>query len=300
MKLENKILKMSVMGTLFFALFGVAWGWALKSEMIMFDGMYSFISLFLSCLSLGINTYIAKKDFDKFPFGKHILEPIVVCVKSAVMTIMCVISLITSISSAINGGNEVAYGSAIIYSIVSVLGCAFVYCFMKNKSKKLYSEIIKVESTQWLMDTLLSGAVLVGFLFANVLGNTRYGYINNYVDPFMVIIASSIFIKVPIMTCIKSFKEIISCKADDEINDEIYVLVKGLEEEYKFEDSIVRVSKIGQALRIEIDFIYNKETKIKSLDDMDVLRERIDKRINHIKLKKWLNVSFTGDKKWAV
>ena len=66
----------------------------------------------------------------------------------------------------------------------------------------------------------------------------------------------------PLKGFIESFKEVICVKADDEINDDIYVLVKESEEEYNFEESITRVSKIGRELRIEIDFIYNKDSKL--------------------------------------
>ena len=92
----------------------------------------------------------------------------------------------------------------------------------------------------------------------------------------------------------------ICVKADDEINDDIYVLVKEIEEEYNFEESITRVSKIGRELRIEIDFVYNKDSKLKTLDQMDNVREEINDAIKHIDYKKWLNVSFTGNKKWAI
>ena len=68
MKLENKILKLSAIGALFFALFGIAWGWAIKSDMIIFDGLYSFISVILSMLSLYINNYMAKRDFESSIF----------------------------------------------------------------------------------------------------------------------------------------------------------------------------------------------------------------------------------------
>ena len=88
--------------------------------------------------------------------------------------------------------------------------------------------------------------------------------------------------------------------SNDEINDDIYVLVKGIEEEYNFEESITRVSKVGRELRIEIDFVYNKDSKLKTLDQMDNVREEINDAIKHIDYNKWLNVSFTGNKKWAV
>ena len=300
MKLENKILKISMVGALFFALFGIAWGWTVQSEMIIFDGLYSFISLALTMLSLYINNFMAKKELDKYPFGKYILEPLVISLKSLIIGGMCLYSLIGAIKDIVNGGNSVEYGSALIYSIVSVVGCGGVYIFMKKKGEKISSEMVKVEASQWLMDTLLSIGVLVGFVIAMILRNTRFSWLNVYIDPMMVIMVSVVFIKMPIQSFINSFKEILCVKADDEINDDIYLIVKEIEKEYKFEDSISRVSKIGGELRIEIDFIYNEESKLKDLDQMDCVREKVYDAIKHIDYNKWLNVSFTGDKKWAI
>lgn len=300
MKLENKILKISMVGALFFALFGIAWGWTAQSEMIIFDGLYSFISLALTMLSLYINNFIAKKELDKYPFGKYILEPLVISFKSLIIGGMCLYSLIGAIQDIVHGGNTVEYGSALIYSIVSVIGCGGVYIFMKKKGDKISSELIKVEASQWLMDTLLSIGVLVGFVIAMILRNTRFSGLNVYIDPMMVIMVSVVFIKMPVQSFINAFKEILCVKADDEINDDIYLIVKEIEKEYKFEDSISRVSKIGGELRIEIDFIYNEESKLKDLDQMDCVREEVYDAIKHIDYNKWLNVSFTGDKKWAI
>ena len=300
MKLENKILKISMVGALFFALFGIAWGWTAQSEMIIFDGLYSFISLALTMLSLYINNFMAKKELDKYPFGKYILEPLVISFKSLIIGGMCLYSLIGAIQDVVHGGNTVEYGSALIYSIVSVIGCGGVYIFMKKKGDKISSELIKVEASQWLMDTLLSIGVLVGFVIAMILRNTRFSWLNVYIDPMMVIMVSVVFIKMPVQSFINAFKEILCVKADDEINDDIYLIVKEIEKEYKFEDSISRVSKIGGELRIEIDFIYNEESKLKDLDQMDCVREKVYDAIKHIDYNKWLNVSFTGDKKWAI
>lgn len=300
MKLENKILKISMVGALFFALFGIAWGWTAQSEMIIFDGLYSFISLALTMLSLYINNFIAKKELDKYPFGKYILEPLVISFKSLIIGGMCLYSLIGAIQDIVHGGNTVEYGSALVYSIVSVIGCGGIYIFMKKKGDKISSELIKVEASQWLMDTLLSLGVLVGFVIAIILRNTRFSVLNVYIDPMMVIMVSVVFIKMPIQSFINAFKEILCVKADDEINDDIYLIVKEIEKEYKFEDSISRVSKIGGELRIEIDFIYNEESKLKDLDQMDCVREEVYDAIKHIDYNKWLNVSFTGDKKWAI
>ena len=194
--------------------------------MIIFDGLYSFISLALTMLSLYINNFIAKKELDKYPFGKYILEPLVISFKSLIIGGMCLYSLIGAIQDVVHGGNTVEYGSALIYSIVSVIGCGGVYIFMKKKGDKISSELIKVEASQWLMDTLLSIGVLVGFVIAMILRNTRFSGLNVYIDPMMVIMVSVVFIKMPVQSFINAFKEILCVKADDEINDDIYLIVK--------------------------------------------------------------------------
>jgi len=300
MKTENKLLKFSAAGGLFFALVGIGWGIFIDSEMIMFDGVYSLISLFLSLFSIIICKFIAKKDKVNFPFGKKALEPIVVAFKSIVLIVMCLITLSNAIKTVLNGGNPVDTGFALTYSILSVIGCGLIYYYMKLKGKKINSDIIRAESSQWLMDTAISAGVLLGFIIVLIIKNTKFDYLTIYVDPGMVIITSVIFLKVPISQFIRVFKEIILVKANDEINNDIYVVVKDIEKEYNFEDSITRVSKMGSSLRIEIDFIFNENSKMESLEEMDTVREKIDKKTNHIKYEKWLNVSFTGNKKWAI
>ena len=87
--------------------------------MIIFDGLYSFISLVLSMVSLFINNYMAKKDLDKFPFGKHILEPIVISIKSLIIGGMCIISMSGAVKDIFAGGNSIEYGAALIFSSIS-------------------------------------------------------------------------------------------------------------------------------------------------------------------------------------
>ena len=300
METESYLLKISTLGTLFFAVLGIAWGWTVKSEMILFDGMYSLGGVILSLLALIGSIYINKKDYENYPFGKRMIEPLIVIIKSLAIFIMCIYSLTGSIKELITGGNEVQYGYALIYALISTLGCGIAYFFLKKKGKAINSSLVNIESSQWLMDTLLSLGVLVGFLIANILQHTEFIWFNKYLDPLMVIICSSVFIKMPIKSFSDGLKEILEFKADDSITLEIDKLVEGIEREYNFEDTITRVSKTGNDLRIEIDFIYNEESNIKVLDEMDSLREKIFNSLSHINYEKWLNVSFTKDKKWAI
>lgn len=300
MNKETNLLKISALGALFFAVLGIAWGWAIESEMILFDGIYSLISLGLSILSVVGSNYINKKEEDKYPFGKRMIEPVIIIIKSLAIFFMCIYSLGGGIIDILSGGNEVQYGSALIYALISTLGCGIAYTFLKKKGKKIKSNLLFVEGNQWLMDTLLSFGVLLGFLVANLLKNTELAWFNKYVDPSMVVICSTIFLKMPIKALIQAFKELVEFKADDNLTLEIKEVINNIEEKYNFQESITRVSKSGRNLRIEIDFIYNDSSEISKLDDMDDLREKIFESLKHITYEKWLNVSFTKDKKWAI
>lgn len=300
MKIEQNMLKFSAVGGLFFAVLGLGWGLAISSDMILFDGLYSLISLFLAIVAIFMAKYIEKKDDFKFPFGKGMLEPITVAFKSIVLIVMCSMTLLNAIKELLNGGNQIDTSSALGYSLISSIGCAVVFIIMNKEGKKLSSDILKAESNQWLMDTVLSVAVLIGFVISIIMSKTSLAYLTKYVDPFMVVMSASLFLRVPIVTLLGSFKEIVNGNANEEINSQIGSIVKNIEDEYNFQDSYTRVSKIGRELRIEIDFIFNDESNLDNLKEMDEVREKVYNDMRSLNFKKWLNINFTGDKKWAI
>ena len=300
MRTEKGMLRFSAIGGLFFAVLGVAWGIISSSSMIMFDGLYSMISLFLAIIAIWTSNYIEKSDYDKFPFGKGILEPITVAFKSIVLIVMCSITFSNAVKEVLAGGNPVDANLAVGYSLVSTIGCALVYWIIAKEGKRLSSDLVDAEKNQWLMDTILSAAVLGGFGLSYILSFTSLAWLTKYVDPVMVILTSGIFIKVPITTLMTSFKEIVNGSANKEINDSIDKIVRGIEREYNFEDSYIRVSKIGRELRIEIDFIFNDNSNLEDLKEMDQVREKVYKDMSSLQFDKWLNINFTADKKWAI
>lgn len=300
MKIEKRLLKLSAAGGLFFAVLGLAWGIGLNSEMLFFDGLYSLVSLLLSVITIFICSYMDKKDRINFPFGKESLRPIVVIIKSIVLVLMCLISLFNSLKTILIGGNSIDISFAIIYTIISIIGCGSIYIYMYISSKKLNSDILKAESNQWLMDGLISLGVFIGFILVLILKRTSLSFLCNYVDPLMVIISSSFFLKFPLASMCNSFNEVIQGKASDDIYDQITKIVKDIENEYGISESVTRVSKVGNMLRIEIDFILSKHSKINTIEEMDQIRDKVDYSTNSINLKKWLNISFTKNRKWAV
>lgn len=223
--------------------------------MIIFDGLFSFVSVILSCFSLGVCKIIQNKKAEELPFSKYILEPIIIGINGIILIIMCLSSLRDGIDSFRNGGNTVELSQATIYSIISTLGAMIAYLKIKKEGKKINSELINMESIQWKMDGILSVGVLIGFLITFIISKTSLAHLTNYIDPIMVIITSIMFLKAPIQMVVSSLKEIIGLKVPEKINLEVIKQAEEIKTEYNFSNVLTKVFKIGRSIKIEVDFI---------------------------------------------
>ncbi|PYZ92203.1 cation transporter [Salipaludibacillus keqinensis] len=298
---DKKVLMASVYAAIAFSVAGIVLGTLFQSQMILFDGLYSLISVALSLLSLTAATFMSKNDWRRFPFGKDMIEPLVITFKYAIILILVIGSLIMAIVSIFQGGRDVAVGAALIYAATSTFACLVIYRYLNKHASQSKTGFISAESNQWLMDTLVSAGVLVGFVLAAILQ-----YIPSmqalvpYIDPLMVVIVSIYFIKVPLIEIRHSMREVLEMTPEEELTRKIETVIYDVESKYDMQETILRISKVGRTLSIEVDFIVKKTSKVQSISDQDHIREEISTKIHHIDYTKWLTVSFTNDRKWAV
>ncbi|CDG02008.1 cation transporter [Clostridium chauvoei] len=262
----------------------------------MFDGLYSFISVILSLAALAVCNIIKKRDNKDFPFGKYILEPLVISVNSIVLIIMCLYSLNGAYKALISGGNSINAGSAIIYSIISVVGCGLFYLVIKKVGDETNSELIKSQSMQWLMDGVISAGVLIGFIVVEIILKTSLAPLARYIDPIMVIITSVVFLKTPINILKCSFKEIIGAKIPEEISVEVEKQVQVIKKEYNFIQAVTKVLKIGRSVKIEVNFILSDENIDISLEDMNSIKAKLYEDIDSENYFKDMKVLFSTNK----
>ncbi|SFE51236.1 cation diffusion facilitator family transporter [Alteribacillus iranensis] len=295
---DNHILKISIFGGVLFSVLGIIWGIIANSQMIIFDGLYSFVSLGLSFLSLFAYSFTQKVDTERFHFGKGIIEPLVIMFKASAIIAMCLFALSSAVIDLFKGGREVALGQAAIYALIATGLCILFYWSMKRKEGS--SEFVKAEAAQWLMDTLLSAAVLVGFVIALILHASPFAYITPYIDPFMVLAVSVYFLKVPAQMFVRNAKEILMMAPPGNIQTHVEKVVQQIKDKYRIEESFVRISKVGKTVFIEIDFVLNEKTVVQTVDEFDTVREEMDRNLQLDGYDEWLTLSFTKDRKWAL
>ncbi|PSU46582.1 cation transporter [Photobacterium frigidiphilum] len=209
-QLERNLLHFSTLFALLFAVMGISLGAWIGSLVIVFDGAYSLVSLFLTLVSVAAASYIHKPR--KHPSAINItkVEPMVIAFKGLVITLMCCISFASAIEAILNGGRDVNTGVALIFGVINVLGCIGAYWLMVKKGKRANSGLVDAEAKQWLMDTVISIAVMIGFVLAKILSLTEYQSYAVYADPVMVIIVSIYFIIVPLKMTYEAIQQLVS------------------------------------------------------------------------------------------
>ncbi|MGF1765192.1 cation diffusion facilitator family transporter [Aliivibrio kagoshimensis] len=293
---EKNTILLSIYATSIFAVLGVGWGIYASSGMIIFDGIYSLISVGLSSLALVVLKQLeTSQEDDRFPFGKAHFEPLLIIFKSLMLIGMCSYSAINSFGELFSGGREVATGSALLYALFSTLACLVITMIIGKNNQKIGSDLLLAEKNQWMGDTLLSIGVLVGFSVAYLLEGSAYNAVVPYADPAMVVLASTLFIIIPLKSFIAAAKEMVFYQSShpnlETIEKTAQKIADELHAEYK-----IRMVNIGRELSIEVNFLLAERQFLVS--EMDAIRNRIADQATAIDKEHWINVSFTQQKVW--
>ncbi len=291
-KNENRILTFSALLASGFAVGGMVLGLLVGSIVIVFDGVYSLVSLLLTLLSLAASYYISKPSKSIFPFGKAVLEPIVIAIKAAVILVVVAFSLFSAVTALMTGGREVDASIATIFGVVNVVGCGYAWWFMAKKSRRFSSGLIEAEKKQWQMDTLLSVAVTLGFIAAWLVSLTPYAHYAVYADPMMMVLMGFYFLKVPFDMLVGALRELLMMTPSKELCQSVGKDVLEIEKVTEHQLKLAGVTKVGQELRVNVDVHVDDATL--ELDTLEHTRKQLTKRLSkhRFKLQLQLNVAY--------
>jgi len=296
---EKFLLLYSFYMGLVFTVLGIGWGLAIHSGVILFDGIYSGMSIILTMLSIFATRLLNQPDDDTFQFGRMAFEPLVVAFKSIVIIIVCMYGVVTAVITIVNGGEEFTDSAGgMLYGLVALILCLCSWLYLKRMGRGL-PDLVQAESEQWLMDTMLSAAVMASFVFSYFLAKTDWNHLAPYVDPAMVVLGSGYFVRVPLKRFVASIRELLLAAPDRGLQRQLEEHADALAKSRGFAGAVVRSSKIGRELAVDIAFIGHEEMPAMKLAELDAIREEVESGLADLELKLWMNVLFTLDRRWA-
>src|SRR5262245_28364343 len=179
---EQGTIKFSIALTVCLGLLGVASGLVTGSQAIIFDGMYSFVDVVPTVVSLLVVKLIARGSSHRFQYGYWHLEPLVAVLRDSILAMACIYASVDAINTLASGGHEVEYGRAAAWAgILCVIGLSMTW-FLSRRAKQFDSLMLRIDARSWIVSAALSMALLLGFVLASALHRTRFESWVPYMD----------------------------------------------------------------------------------------------------------------------
>ncbi|ODA29766.1 cation diffusion facilitator family transporter [Veronia pacifica] len=294
---EKLSLKLSLAGTVVMALSGLIVGKLVNSQAIMLDGIFSFLSMGMTGLSLYTAHLISQPEDEQFQFGYSHLEPLISVINGIVILVICGFAFYTGITSLFNEGHQVELGAALGYALFSTLLCFSIFFAERYISKEVQSELVRVDSQEWLVDGILSGTILIGFMLVALLSWLGFSDWNRYVDPILVSSLALVAAMLPISVLRKNLKEVLLITPNNKVKHGVDSTLKKIAEHHQFSDYSSHFVKSGRRYDLEINILIDNPEQW-PLERQDQIREVIDNTIVRRLGNTWLSVSFTAKSKW--
>jgi cation diffusion facilitator family transporter len=272
--------------------------------MIIFDGLYSFVSIGLSGIAVLTLRFVRRGPDERFPWGREAAEPVVVIFKAATLGALCVYAGIEGVVDILHGGRQVEVGWAIGYAVVATAASLTVALVLRRGTRSESSEgagkdLVRSEAAEWLGDALLSVGVLVGFVVALLLTWNGQSDLAAYVDPAMVVLVSVAFLVVPLRLVIGGMREVMSMSPPEDVQSQLQAVVDDVAQRYELQESFVRAAKVGGRMDIEVDYVVGPDSTVITVADCDAVRSDLHERLAALGYEKSLVVAFTRDRRWA-
>jgi len=293
---EQGTLKFSIALTVFLGVLGVASGLVTGSQAIIFDGMYSFVDVVPTVVSLLVVKLIARGTTHRFQYGFWHLEPLVAVLRDAILAIACVYAGIDAVNALSGGGQDVEYGRAASWAgILCAIGLAMTW-FLSRRAKALKSPMLKIDARSWLVSAFLSLGLLIGFALATVLAGTRFESWVPYLDAIALLAMALIMLPMPVVGLWRSMSDVLQV-APSELDLRVHAVMDRVIEERQFLEYSSYIAKAGRGKFVEIHILVAPGTRI-DIGTADALRSEVSERLNAGSPTFWLTIDFTADRRW--
>ncbi|MGF1759478.1 cation diffusion facilitator family transporter [Photobacterium sagamiensis] len=294
---ERLALKLSLAGTVLVAGLGIGYGLYVDSNAILLDGMFSFLSMGMTGLSLYTAYLVSKPDDRQFQFGYAHIEPLINVVNGLLILITCLFAFISGVQTIVKGGHDIVLEHALIYAVLSTICCFVIYYTETHIAKSVDSELVRVDSQEWLVDGILSAAILVGFILVLIFDSMGYSRWNAYVDPILVSTLSIAASILPIKVLRRNLREVLLVAPQDKAQRHVDRVIEDLSRLYQFDGYTHHLAKTGRQYDLEINILVKDDARW-TTKRQDYIRQLLWDELSDDLGETWLSVSFTSQERW--
>ena len=276
---------------------GVASGLVTGSQAIIFDGMYSFVDVVPTVVSLLVVKLIARGASHRFQYGYWHLEPLVAVLRDAILAVACIYAAVDAINALSSGGHDVEYGLAALWAgILCVIGLAMTL-FLRRRARLLQSPMLEVDARSWVVSTMLEPRASDRLRHRDGLGGHRISGLDSVSSMRIALLSMAlIMLPMPIIGLWRSMSDVLQV-APDELDARVQEVMDSVLKERAFPEYSSYIAKAGRGRFVEIHVLVRPGIPDRYRDGRcDPARSF--RRLNAATPKFWLTIDFTAERRW--
>lgn len=294
--IETRALTLSLVATTVLGGGAIVWGIVSGAGVILFDGVYMMAGIVLVGVSLLASRAARSAASKDYPFGRHAATPLAVALQGAALLGTLLYGAADAIAVLIAGGSDASGLTVLLYGVVSALASVVVMLLLRGPAR--VSALAKAEVVSWRAGALLSVVVALGGTVALLLTATGAKVAAAFVDPVLVLIACALITPMAIALLREGGRELLEAAPAGELRDRIEAAVSdgarsGAPAGHVLPEPIIRATKLGQRLYVEVDFVVASHEW--TVDEEDAIRRAITTRLDGLGHRVWATVELTTD-----
>lgn len=291
---ELQALRVSIGGALLMALIGLLFAWITSSEAILLDGVFSSISFIMAILTIKVAHLVKQPDDEHFHFGYAHFAPLINVIKSLIMISLCIFAMAVAVNSLLGGGRALQMGTAVVYGGISTVGCIVIAVYLLRAAKRSGSVLVELDARAWVVDALLSAAVLISFAAGFLVSNTQFSHYVDYLDPMLVTVLCLVSLPIPLKILQQNGREVLLFAPDAALQQQVDDIFREQSAPMDIHDYRIRMLKMGNTLNILVHVQLDAEKKVR-VDELDAMRKRFVSALEVLNLRGIADVVFVGD-----
>jgi cation diffusion facilitator family transporter len=295
---ENRGLQLSVLGALFMAALGFGFAALTDSRAVLLDGIFSLIGGVVSVLAMRVAQLVRRPDDEHFHFGYAAYEPMLNLTKGLLIGFVSLLAAWASIDSILDGGRVIQGRMAVLYAVIAAAGCLLIAGIQRRLAGKTDSPLLEVDSKNWLIDGLISGAVAVGFMIVVLVEGTGWSWLVPYADPAVVLMLVVLSLPIPVNIVRANWNQLLGRAPEIEAQRTADRIVRSALEREDGLELKLRMLEEGRFIYLQIYVIVARDRGDLSVDEADRLRSRIAEAIWELPQMVGFDIMFTRDRRW--
>ncbi|MEV0951538.1 cation transporter [Promicromonospora sp. NPDC050249] len=288
---EHATLLGSAVGGAVIALTAVVWGLLSGSGIILFDGIFAAAGIVLVAVSMLAAHAAGSEPTSRYPFGRHAATPLAVAMQGAALFATLAYGAAEATATLVAGGSDGDPVQLILYGLVAALGSWGLSVWVNRRAPD--SGLALAEVVSWRSGAWLSLAIAGGGAVGMVLDRTLGRGVAQYVDPTLLLAVSVLLLPMPVRLIRQGMHELLEGAPDTVTSAQLADVIGQVRTEHDLPEPLVRASKVGRRLYVEVDFVVEPGTW--SVDAEDDIRRAVVTGLEALPLDVWATVELTTD-----